>query len=803
MENERQQNEDRESGAAAKPAKAETTGFDRLLDSIMPLRADRKRLSSQNDRLEAFLRAIPIEYCGWDQRGVQAISPGFCALLGVDKVDSLQDIQDGLAPGDAAALDGLYERLRQYGEYFDIGVYTASGKKALKVFGKRGVTGTEDNLFSVIWAMDITEFASAAVRSVEAIAVVERRENEIRANANALPFPVWVRNQKLDISWCNKAYARILDDTAAAVVADQKELPLTGAARTDLTQRVLAQKALARVSPQSVRGHLIVDGQRRLMEVTEIPLPVEKRVVGIALDVTKEEEWAAAYERLTVSHKEALEQLRTAIAIFDVDTRLEFYNSAYEQLTGMSGSWLDTNPKMIEILEKMRELRKLPEQADYKQFKQAWVNKFTSLLEPFEEMQYLPDGTVLRMVVVPRPMGGLLLTIEDVTSRLELESSYNTLIAVQEETMDNLAEGIAVFGEDGRMRLSNNAFAQLWNIPVDALTGAPHIAQLIERMKGFFTTADWPQMKQLILSNSLEREQRKGRLQRADGSVLEYSVVPLPDGNILNAWFDITDTVKVEQALIEKNAALEEAERLKTDFLANVSYQLRTPLNAIMGFAEMLNQQYFGKLNDRQLEYTASMIEAGQRLVSLVNDILDLSTIEAGYLKLYFSDINARVLIMQVAELTADWARKQRLEITLSCEDDKLSFTADERRVKQVLLNLISNAINYSPNGGRVTIAAARHGEFLHLSVRDNGIGIPAEDLARVFTPFEKIQSKKTQRRSGAGLGLALVKSIVMLHGGDVAIESAEGQGTLVTCKFPLKQPEGVYAPAEETGGGQ
>jgi len=322
-----------------------------------------------------------------------------------------------------------------------------------------------------------------------------------------------------------------------------------------LTQRLLAQRALGRLTPQSVRGHLIVDGQRKLIEITEIPLPQEKRVVGVAIDVTKEEELSASYDRLNTSHRESLEQLRTAIAMFDADTRLEFYNSAYEQLTGMTGSWLDAKPKMTEIIEKMRELRKLPEQADYKQFKQAWINRFTSLLEPYEEMQYLPDGTVMRMIVVPRPMGGLLLTLEDVTSRLQLETSYNTLIAVQEETMDNLAEGIAVFGEDGRVRLSNQAFASMWDNPAADMQGTPHIMQLIERTKAFFNADDWPEMKQVIMANALEREPRKGRIQRNNGTVLEYSIVPLPDGNILNAYFDITDTVKVEQALMEKNAA--------------------------------------------------------------------------------------------------------------------------------------------------------------------------------------------------------------------------------------------------------
>lgn len=785
---------------AAPAAEPKLSFFDRLIDVFVPVRREKRRLSRQYDRLEAFSRAIPLEYCGWDQEGVQAMSAHFCPLFGLEKVDSLQDIQSGLTPGDAAALEGLYDRLQHYGEHFEIRLHTKGGKTALKIFGKRGVIQQGRQIFSVIWAMDISDFAQQEMQAIDEVARVEKREAELRSSLNALPFPVWMRDNALDLTWCNKVYARIVDDTAAGAIADQKELPLTGTARNELTQRILAQRAMAKLVPQNLRGHMIVEGQRKLYELTEVPLPQEKRVIGLALDVTKEEEWATSYDRLSASQRETLEQLRTAIAMFDADTKLEFYNSSYEQLTGMSGTWMDTRPKIGELIEKLRELRKIPEQADYKQYKQQWVSRFTSLLEPHEEMQYLPDGTVVRMIIVPRPMGGLLLTMEDVTSRLQLESSYNTLIAVQRETLDNLAEGIAVYGEDGRLKLSNEAFARMWMLTELELDSNPHITQLLERAGRFFTPAEWPEMKNTILGNALEREARRGRIERDDGSVLEYSVVPLPDGNILNAWFDITDTVKVEQALMEKNAALEEAERLKTDFLANVSYQLRTPLNAIMGFTEMLHHQYFGQLNERQLEYTSNMIEAGQRLVSLVNDILDLSTIEAGYLKLYPAEVKVRGLIEQVTHLTQEWARKQKIEMYVQCPDEVVIF-ADERRMKQVLLNLISNAINYSPSGGLLTVAAAVKDKTVEISVRDTGMGIPADDLQHVFTPFERIRSRKAHRRGGAGLGLSLVKSIVQLHGGDVAIESREGVGTTVTCRLPLGHSgvkPSALAPAEE-----
>lgn len=769
------------------------TRLDRVLDVLLPYRKEKRGLDEQNDRLESFLRAIPIEYCGWDQAGLQVISPGFTTLLGASKIDMLRQIEESLHATDATILTGLWDRLQKYDEAFEVGVRALSTSRSLKFFGKKGLLPDKPQVFSVIWAMDVTDFVTAAARSVEALTQSEKRESELRSALNALPFPVWLRNDHLDLTWCNKSYARIVDDSSATVIADQKELPTSGANKSDLGQRVLAQRAMAKLTSQSARGHMIVDGQRRLIEVMETPLPVEKRMVGVALDVTREEELEQENQRHVLAHYEALEQLHTAIAKYDRDTRLEFYNSAYEQLTGLNSAWLDTKPKMTEIIDKLRELRKIPDQADYKQFKQTWINRFTSLIDAYEEMQYMPDGSVLRMIVVPRPAGGLVQTFEDVTSRLQLETSYNTLMAVQQETLDNLAEGIVVFGEDGKLRISNHAYAKMWNISPEEMAGAPHVSKVIDKAKPFFAERDWPAVRDTLLGNALERETRRGRLylseNTARGMVIEYSVVPLPDGNILNAYFDITDTVKVEEALVEKNAALEEAERLKTDFLANVSYQLRTPLNAMMGFAEMLHQQYFGKLNDRQLEYTHNMIEAGQRLVSLVNDILDLANIDAGYLKLYPTDVDIANVIEQVVTLTEGWASKQKLEMAVTAPPTPVIVYADERRVKQVFLNLISNAINYSPNGGRIALSVQVMDSFAVVRVRDNGIGIPASEIERVFTPFEKIRQQKSKRRGGAGLGLALVKNIIQMHGGDVSIKSKEGEGTEVTFRLPLVPP--------------
>ena len=438
-------------------------------------------------------------------------------------------------------------------------------------------------------------------------------------------------------------------------------------------------------------------------------------------------------------------------------------------------------------MEKLRETRRLPEQADFRKFKQSWLDMFTGLIDPYEDMLHLPDGSALRMLVVPHKTGGLMMTFEDVTSRLALESSYNTLVAVQKETLDNLDEGVAVFGGDGRMKLWNPSFGRLWGINPEGLEGEPHISRIVERMKVFFAESLWAAKRELLIGMCLERATSEGRLEREDKTLIEYATVPLPDGGVLVTFADITASVRVENALREKNAALEAAEQLKLDFLANVSYQLRTPLNAIMGFNEMLDQQYFGALNDKQREYTRDINEASTRLLSLINDILDLSTIEAGYMNLDIAETPIRETLQNVVNLVTDWARKGGVEVVLACPANIGKAEVDATRLKQVMVNLLRNAISHTPKAGRIDVTARKKKDHIEISVTDTGAGIPLEDQTRILQPFERVESQQSSER-GAGLGLTLVQNIVGLHGGAFALDSAPGKGTTVTITIPIKQ---------------
>ena len=548
------------------------------------------------------------------------------------------------------------------------------------------------------------------------------------------------------------------------------------------------------------RVHVTTDGIRRLYAITIRPLPEGIGHIGTATDVTMEETLTRTHERTQSATKELLEQLSTAVAAYSADHKIEFFNSAFARLWGLDEAWLHTHPKLGDIIERLRDARRWPEQVDFRRYKQSWLDMFVGLIDPFDDMMVLPDGSVLRVLVVPNPAGGLIFTFEDVSSRLQLETSYNTLVAVQRETLDHLHEGIAVFGGDGRLKLWNPAFARLWGLNPEDLIGDPHITEIIHRMQSVFTPDTWTAARDHILAHVLNGEDIAGRLKFADGRLVAYGTTVLPDGGVLVSHTDITDSVRVETALRDKNAALEAAERLKLDFLANMSYQLRTPLNAIMGFIEILDHQYFGPLNDKQREYTKGTREASEKLLSLIDDILDLSTIEAGYMKLDYDTINLATFLTGVQTLTVEWARKEGLDVVLDVPDDIGTVTIDPRRLKQAIVNLIRNAIAFSPVGGTITLRARRQdslslssstrGGQINIEVVDHGLGIPNDDQSQILEPFARGSNTAAQDgrmgQGGAGLGLTLVKHIAELHGGYITIDSQQGAGTTARIMLPI-----------------
>jgi two-component system, NtrC family, sensor kinase len=244
-------------------------------------------------------------------------------------------------------------------------------------------------------------------------------------------------------------------------------------------------------------------------------------------------------------------------------------------------------------------------------------------------------------------------------------------------------------------------------------------------------------------------------------------------------------TTGLEQKVAEKTAQLELANRHKSEFLANMSHELRTPLNAIIGFSEVLKKKMFGTLNAKQEQYAQYIHSSGEHLLSLINDILDLSKVEAGRMELEPVDFDVRRVLENALMLIRERARRGDVRVELHSHDDLAVLRADERKFKQVVVNLLSNAVKFTPPGGRVTVSASRLDSGVTIEVTDTGIGIAAGDLPRIFDEFQQIRSSGEIRHEGTGLGLSLARRLVELHGGRITVESEPGRGSTFRVWLP------------------
>ena len=732
------------------------------------------RQAAEISLLRDLSATAPGVWCRWTAgRDQEHLSAGFAAHLGLAAGGGFDGFMAGLADHHGSRLAGTLERLRAGADNdrFTMTVETADGARSFAAVG----ASPHDHSGVILWLRDISD-------AVAATAAATAGRDRLRAILDTLPLPVWRRDGDQALVYCNKAYADIVETDAASATAGAG-MELVAEAEAHRARR-LAEDARAAGAAQTAAHHVIVDGARRLLKITESPLDHE--TVGIAVDVTDVEESSRNLDRHIEAHAAVIERLTTAIAIFGPEKQLEFYNSAYLRLYDLDPEWLLAKPLVGEVLEVLRTKRKLPEVTDFPEFKRKREAMFTDLIEPSEEVSYQPDGTVVRLVISPHPFGGLLFTFEDVTDTLALESSLNTQIAVQRATLDNLYEGVAVFGSDGRLKLRNPGFARIWRLSPEQLDGDAHIAEIVELTKELYDYGDdWALFKSRIIAHTTERTPTFNRLERSDGSVLEWASVPLPDGATLMTYLDVTDSNNVERALRERGDALEEADRLKSEFIANVSYELRTPLNTIIGFSELLSTGFLGDLEPRQAEYVQGIFDSSQHLLQLVNDILDLATIEAGHMQLELGAFNIGGMLASLLTLTHQRLRTENVSLDFDCPNDLGEMVGDEQRIKQVIFHLLSNAIKFTPTGGKVTLNASRDSDAISIIVADTGAGIAIEDQTHIFDKFWRRERAPLQQ-AGTGLGLPLVKSFVDLHGGRVEVESSPESGTRVTCILPI-----------------
>lgn len=539
-------------------------------------------------------------------------------------------------------------------------------------------------------------------------------------------------------------------------------------------------------------------GQR--LEFAELSLKhkeLEEQVTGLRtlLDVeaSKSERSRAESKSGMETNFRSFDRLATAFAVFDASQRLAHFNQAYVDLWQLDAEWLASHPRDSEILDRLRHARRLEERADYPDWKRNWLASYGSDTQ-VEDTWYLADGRTLHVIADADGEGSVTYLYENVTEQIALESRYNALIQVQRETLDTLREGVAVFASDGRLKLYNSAFATIWQLTPGQLDAEPHVDDVINWCRKLYdVTEEWERTKAAVTAIVAERRPYESQFDRPDGSVLDCAVLPLPDGGTLLTYSDVSDTKRVERALIEKNEALEATDRLKSEFVSHVSYELRTPLNSMLGFAQMLAEPAFGPLGEKQREYVDDILSSGMTLRAIVDDILDLATIDAGTLELKLAPVNVRDLFETARQGVQERLRQHDVMLEAGIAPGVDEVVADASRVTQMLYNLLSNAIAFSAPGGTVKLSCDREDSMIAFTVADRGTGIPEDYQQAVFDRFESRSPGSAHR--GVGLGLSIVRSLAELHGGTVTLTSVPGDGTSVKVLLPLNHEAALAEP--------
>jgi signal transduction histidine kinase len=738
------------------------------------LRTELHTLQVEADRFRALLFAEPQVLISWAAGDSRPEISGDSSLVMSQDPQNHQPQRilafgTWLPPEPALQLDNAVNALLDAGEGFLLNLTTSTGR-AIEAVG-RAIGGQ-----AIVRIRELSglrrELAEMTLRHKE----LAEETDTLRGFAAAAPWPIWTRRAGT-LTFANAAYARATEASSPRDAIERNLELLDSDDRNNLA------RALNDNQPFSARVPIVIFGERRIYDVHA--LNISGASAGMAIDASEAAALSAALVRMAEAHRRTLDQLSSGVAVFDAQRRLSFYNDSYRRLWDLDRVFLDNNPDDSSVLDRLRAARKLPEQPNFREWK-ARLHEAYRAVEPAKDIWYLPDGRALSIVTTPNPEGGVTYLFDDVTESLELARRFDGLIRVQRETLDNLAEAVAVFGSNGRAQLFNPAFARMWKLSDEAMQQHPHIELVESWCRPLFDDGPTWQALRGAITGIENRVAVPLKLERKDGSVLDCMTMPLPDGATMLTFQDISDAENVERALRERNEALEAADQMKVDFVHHVSYELRSPLTTIIGFAHLLSDPITGPLMPKQAEYLEYITTSTGALLAIINNILDLATIDAGAMTLNLGPIDIRKTIEDAAEGIQDRLARDRIALQVNADSTIGNFTGDERRVVQVLYNLLANAVGFSPQDSVITLTAERTEHNVRFMVTDRGPGIPPEVKDKVFDWFES--HANGSRHRGAGLGLSLVRSFVELHGGKVRVDSVVGKGTTVTCDFPLDQ---------------
>ncbi len=707
------------------------------------------------------------------------------AWLGLDRVpgylSELDDGARGLPAEKLAELEDHVRRTQKTAAPFRMVATPRGTTRSLAIHGHLADAQVSPGGAAMVWFFDFSDSQSELSRLRVETARARDDFAALVGLIEAAPMPMWFRGPDLRLRLVNSAYVEAVGATgAAAVVEGQIELVETA---EGLTAAQVADQARMKNAPVERVVSATVGRQRRTLRVSDLPLG-EEGVAGYAIDIEDMEEQARAFRAFREAQRSMLDHLSVGVAQFDGKRSLTFANLPFQRVFALPAAVMTDPPDFDRWLDQARDAHRVPEVRDFPEWRRELSGWF-SAGEPKEDDWLLADGTHLRIVAQPMPDGGLVLVAEDRTEQLALSATRDTLLRTRTATFDSLFESLAVFAPDGRLQLWNRRFLADWGLDGEVLDTHPHIEVVLEQIAGKLSRPNQAKaIGDVVRAATLDRDQRGGRVALADGRTLEFAGVPLPDGNGLLTVLDITDSQKAEDALRERNIALEEADTVKTRFLANMSYEFRTPLTSIGGFAELLQSGVAGELSEQGQEYVEAILESVGRLGEQIETVLDLSQSEAGLLPLDIARVELAPFITQLLRERESSVARAGLTVDLRIDRAAGAADIDERRLGRAIGHILDNAIVATAPGGKILVDLSRTSGGARIVISDNGAGMEASDITRALGGFKlSLEGKVIERRQG--LGLPLARQLIEAHGGKLKLVSEKGVGTTASITLP------------------
>lgn len=684
----------------------------------------------------------------------------------------------GLESAQLAELSEAVRRTQKTAAPFRMVLTPRGSRRSLALRGHLADPQVSPGGAALVWVFDFSDSESELVKLR---AEASRARNDFAALValiEAAPMPMWFRGPDGHLRLVNSAYVAAVGGSDADTVVDEGiELieSVDGHTAADV-----AVQAAARNIPVERMVAVTIAGERRALRVSDLPLGGEG-IAGYAVDVEEMEELSRTLRAFRDAQRSMLDQLSAGVAQFDAKRQLTFANQPFQRIFALAPTVAADLPLFERLLDMAHNAGRVPEARDFPAWRREKAEWFAAS-EPQEEAWALSDGTHLRVIAQPMPDGGLLLIAEDRTEQLRLSSARDTLLRTRTATFDSLFESLAVFAPDGRMQIWNRRFAADWGLDSEFIDTHPRIEALLERIgRRLKRPVQARKVGDVVRAATLDRRQTGGRVTLADGRTLEFAGVPLPDGNGLLTVLDITDSQKAEEALRERNAALVEADTIKTRFLANMSYELRTPLTSIGGFTELLGAGLGGELTPQGREYVAAILQSVAGLGEQIESVLDLSQSEAGMLPLAEDDIEVMPFLTRLVEERERKIADAGIDLDLRGDKSSGHIRGDTRRLARAIGHLLDNAIAATPRDGRILIELTRQqengGDVARIVISDNGRGMDTATLARALGGI-KVGASGTMVERREGIGLPLARQLIEAHGGRFELVSEPGHGT-------------------------